>query len=401
METVEIDPRGDVALQVPCPPPYSLVLVVPAAPSPGQSQGEVHTTINEGARDTRDLVVSSKVLSIASPVFKAMFCGEFSEGARLAARHEPSPPFQLPLPDDDGDAMLLLCKLLHFATDDVPDLPGLDLLAKLAEVCDKYQCTSVLRHCGNCWARNWLCEFETEAPGLEDLCYLFLFTYIADLAAEFAEVAWILLLQHRGPLTGTESQIGILLEHPLLSQGLLERLESKRLQLCNAFHIALMSPITSWNWGSLMQGCLRAATTLARYNQALRDAGLLPYDLSFSGHTFAELLDGVDRLGYIAVPPCPINKRSCGFCQQDSQDNLVNALLSAAHSIRRCKPWFSCLDCCRGATTTTRGKAGGEGERRCRIKHKDDLEIKERFSNTQLQIAPPVPASNAVVPVRK
>jgi hypothetical protein len=221
METVQIDPRGDVALQVPCPPPYSLVLVVPAAPSPGQSQGEVHTTINEGARDTRDLVVSSKVLSVASPVFKAMFCGEFSEGARLAARHEPSPPFQLPLPDDDGDAMLLLCKLLHFATDDVPDLPGLDLLAKLAEVCDKYQCTLVLRHCGNCWARNWLREFETEAPELEDLCYLFLFTYIADLAAEFAEVAWMLLLQHRGPLTGAESQIGILLEHPLLSQGLL------------------------------------------------------------------------------------------------------------------------------------------------------------------------------------
>ncbi|VUC21287.1 unnamed protein product [Clonostachys rosea] len=394
MEAVEIDPRGDVALQVPCPPPYSLVLVVPAEPAPGQSQGEVHTTINEGARDTRDLVVSSKVLSVASPVFKAMFCGEFSEGARLAAKEGPA-PFQLPLPDDDGDAMLLLCKLLHFAIDDVPDLPGLDLLAKLAEVCDRYQCTAVLRHCGNCWARNWLGEFEREAPELEDLCYLFLFAYIADLAAEFSEVAWMLLLQHQGPLTGADSQIGILLDHPLLNQELLERLESKRLQLCNAFHIALMSPITSWNWGSLMQGCLRAATTLARYNQALRDAGLLPYDLAFSGHRFAELLDGVDRLGYIAVPPCPINKRSCGFCHQDNQDNLVNALLSATHSIRKCKAWFSCLDCAKA----TREKVGG-GERRCRIKHKDDLEIRERFSNTQLKIAPS-PASKAVVPARK
>ena len=55
------------------------------------------------------LLVSSTMLVEASPVFNAMFGTNFKEGQNLS----PDNPPEISLPDDDPDAMFLLCELLH------------------------------------------------------------------------------------------------------------------------------------------------------------------------------------------------------------------------------------------------------------------------------------------------
>ena len=89
--------------------------------------------LNFGGYEVR---VSSKVLSLASPVFKKMFGPFFAEGASVAADN----PSGVYLPDDDADALISLCYLLHFQGHKVSDTPTLELLEKLAILTDKYDC---------------------------------------------------------------------------------------------------------------------------------------------------------------------------------------------------------------------------------------------------------------------
>ncbi|KAB5576349.1 hypothetical protein GE09DRAFT_1095428, partial [Coniochaeta sp. 2T2.1] len=74
----------------------------------------------EEAEDTIfNLLISSKVLSVASPVFKAMFYGRFREGIELAESRVASVVYAQELPEDSADAMINLCFLLHAKLDEV------------------------------------------------------------------------------------------------------------------------------------------------------------------------------------------------------------------------------------------------------------------------------------------
>lgn len=76
--------------------------------------------------------VSSKVLSLASPVFKALFGPCFAEGqptSRKASR--------IQLPDDDAESMRFMCAVLHHKCASAQGI-GLERLEKLAVVTDKY-----------------------------------------------------------------------------------------------------------------------------------------------------------------------------------------------------------------------------------------------------------------------
>ena len=56
-----------------------------------------------------NLLVSSEVMSIASPVFAAMFDGRFAEGQDLSSEA----PREVDLPDDDPELVKLLCEIVH------------------------------------------------------------------------------------------------------------------------------------------------------------------------------------------------------------------------------------------------------------------------------------------------
>ena len=94
-------------------------------------EGDVHLSL----RDC-ELLVSSKVLSLASPVFKKLFGPHFLEGNRVEAKN----PGHVDLHEDDSEAMTSLCYLLHYQMDKAPDNPTPDFLDSLTILADKYDC---------------------------------------------------------------------------------------------------------------------------------------------------------------------------------------------------------------------------------------------------------------------
>jgi hypothetical protein len=85
-----VDPDGDLILQV------------------GQKESDDDEPSRSG---NVQLLVSSEILTITSPVFKAMLCGPFLEGQLVLSNVNPP---VLSLPEDDPGAMELLINVLHY-----------------------------------------------------------------------------------------------------------------------------------------------------------------------------------------------------------------------------------------------------------------------------------------------
>ncbi|KAF4973993.1 hypothetical protein FZEAL_9061 [Fusarium zealandicum] len=102
-----------------------------------------------------------------------------------------------------------------------PDGTSSKLLLDLAGVCDIYQCTRALKYSGGLWVRNWLLHLDSQTePSVDDICRLFIFFYVLELSFEFTEIAWRLLMHHKGPLKGEQTQAVELIDHPLLDQDI-------------------------------------------------------------------------------------------------------------------------------------------------------------------------------------
>ncbi|KAE9978166.1 hypothetical protein EG327_007504 [Venturia inaequalis] len=113
---VAIDPDGDVLLVV------------------GSNKSQV------------SLQVSSKVLSVASKMFKTMFFGQFKEAVELA---NSTTPYEVLVPDDEPVAMIALCSVLHHV-EFTPDLSVLNL-SDFAGVADKYDAVKACKLAGKAW----------------------------------------------------------------------------------------------------------------------------------------------------------------------------------------------------------------------------------------------------------
>lgn len=122
-EVVDVDPSGDVIFIV------------------GTSQSATTATIR----------VSSELLSLASSVFAALFSPRFAESIALVESTETR---QISLPDDDPEAMLVVCRTLHFVENTVDDI-SYPLLEKVAEVCDKYDVGFALRGWSELALQKW------------------------------------------------------------------------------------------------------------------------------------------------------------------------------------------------------------------------------------------------------
>lgn len=88
------------------------------------------------------LKVASTALCIASPVFRAMLSPDrFKEGNTLASCTKNGEMYTLALPDDDPDALTILCDIIHFNNFKVPRDISTETLAGLCILLDKYVCT--------------------------------------------------------------------------------------------------------------------------------------------------------------------------------------------------------------------------------------------------------------------
>ncbi|KAJ9216509.1 hypothetical protein DTO166G4_1725 [Paecilomyces variotii] len=125
-ELIKIDPDGDVAIRV----------------------------------ESKDILVSSKILSMTSTVFDEMMINatETSDlGALLILR----------LQGDDPRALTLLCQLLHYRFDAVESQPNLDLLLEFINLANKYKCIPPVQLQASHWLRGkatspWLTREETK-----------------------------------------------------------------------------------------------------------------------------------------------------------------------------------------------------------------------------------------------
>jgi hypothetical protein len=99
--------------------------------------GDAILIIGSDTASQQPVLVSKTAMIMASPVWKAMFERHWKENEST----------EIPLPDDDVEAMLLVLRIAHLRFHELPRTFGLsmDALLKLAVVCDKYDLVKLVR----------------------------------------------------------------------------------------------------------------------------------------------------------------------------------------------------------------------------------------------------------------
>ena len=101
--------------------------------------------------DSKEFLISSKILELASPVFTAMFNARFLE--RTTPRSVQN-PLKLSLPDNDSDAWIVLFHTLHFSSKRRFLNLGADLQLHVAQLAVQYQCTTSISAESGRWLRS-------------------------------------------------------------------------------------------------------------------------------------------------------------------------------------------------------------------------------------------------------
>ncbi len=127
---------------------------------------------------SKELLVHSKVLSLGSPVFKAMLGPQFREGN---VPRSPSNPLNLELPEDQPQALVVLCWLLHHTKKEMNTEHDGALLVELVRLADKYDCVHVVwRSC-----REWLRSVDEEEATADELWKAATVGFMVDDEQEF------------------------------------------------------------------------------------------------------------------------------------------------------------------------------------------------------------------------
>ncbi|EAU34574.1 predicted protein [Aspergillus terreus NIH2624] len=161
-------------------------LHLPAEPPPDKDpsveetdpDGNV-TLLIEGQSRARFLV-SSKILSMASPVFARLFGQRFYEGTQMANLSCPT----IPLHEDDPVAMRIIIRILHYQEPEQGVSVDAETLAKISIHCDKYDCVKAL----NPWVFKWFSELQ-HITTVEEHGYLLLAAHLFRSAEQFSTVS--------------------------------------------------------------------------------------------------------------------------------------------------------------------------------------------------------------------
>lgn len=102
--------------------------------------------------------VSSQVLCLASPVFRAMLgpASRFKEAVELRESTTTIEPYVLPIEDDDPEALAIVLFAIHLQNSKVPTfIKEKRTIWNMAIICDKYDCTAAVSVWVDVWAEGW------------------------------------------------------------------------------------------------------------------------------------------------------------------------------------------------------------------------------------------------------
>ncbi|KAF2491510.1 hypothetical protein BU16DRAFT_565211 [Lophium mytilinum] len=317
--------------------------------------GDVIFELGKGDEPPARLLVSSHVLTMVSPVFRAMFTGGFAESQGISS----ASPRIVSLPDDDRDAMELICRVLHFDTAAIPRKLNLFAVVDVVVLSDKYNCTAALRPYGMVWIAALMDEACDE--GFERLLVV---AYGLDLPESFFNLTRELMLERpvriRKTLWYYESAM-IIPDHELLLKKLETQRMENRKQIIAIFDDVIAPAIKGCQYQP--RGCLLHITGI--YYVALGNIGLWPLSDHIHEMTLQEIRDKVSEM-YPIVPiwlPCHPDLCPCGSLVASGGMEIKKTLSRALEDLfDQCEGL--CLDC---------WKEGRKlyDEEKCRVEHRN------------------------------
>ena len=129
------------------------------------------------SQNVKRFLASSKILSLASPVFSKMLSSNFREGMQMAVSYRPT----IVLHDDDPFAMKTMLGIFHHKELDEKPMTA-ERLAVLAIHSDKYDCVKTLKP----WIFMWFHSFQSPLT-VEEHGFLMLAAHVFRAAEQFLE----------------------------------------------------------------------------------------------------------------------------------------------------------------------------------------------------------------------
>lgn len=140
-----------------------------------------------GSRNVR-LRIQSQCLRCASKVFGAMFGPHWSEGQGLSKES----PREVPLVEDDADALRTICCVLHHRNADVPQSPTPKEVLQIAIEADKYGLNVALKYARVQWLK------PRGSPDRVDMGYLLAAAFLFGDMDMFVAHTLALILHYKG-----------------------------------------------------------------------------------------------------------------------------------------------------------------------------------------------------------
>lgn len=164
----------------------------------------------KGPTSAARFLVSSKILSMASPMFTNLFSPKFSEGAQMASCSCPT----ISLYEDDSAAMRTIISILHFRGPPQGDAMSAENFAMLAIHCDKYDCVRALSP----WTFKWFNDLRS-ITNAKDYGYLLLAAHFFRSSDEFSRVSVEAQIQLSSDFSATWETVDMLDLLPYGVQG--------------------------------------------------------------------------------------------------------------------------------------------------------------------------------------
>lgn len=158
------------------------------------ARGDFIIELSSQSSEKTHLLVSSKVLTLLSPVLGKVF-EKGKNRARADGEKGGATPV-IPLPDDDEEVFTIICNIAHHKMEGIPDTLKPDALAKFAEICKKYDCIRPFTHSSFRWL-----QLDLRPCTPTDLNKLLFAAYTLNIGDAFEKISRRILFHQIGCYT--------------------------------------------------------------------------------------------------------------------------------------------------------------------------------------------------------